>query len=235
MPPSGILLVDKPAGPSSAQVLNQIKRRLNLVKIGHAGTLDPFATGLLVCLVGKATKLAGPAGAGDKIYSGVIRLGLSTRSDDITGEVISSTDDLPDFQSVLRASSALTGTIMQVPPQVSAVKVNGERAYKLARRRIEVELKAREARVDCFELSDLGGGNAAFRIRCSKGTYVRALARDLGQMLGCGACLAELRRERSEPFDVSSAKLPQDLQNTDIFVWQPEGRQLMEETACQAL
>ncbi len=216
---SGLLLLDKPAGMTSAKTLNIIKRRLNCRKIGHAGTLDPMATGLLVCLTGSATRLAQYAAGGKKRYSGVIQFGLSTTTDDIEGEVVSKSDDLPPFPAVEEIAAGFLGEIQQIPPQVSAIKFDGVRGYEMARRGREVPVSARTVSVERFSVSPVSASKVSFDVICSKGTYIRALARDIGKALGCGACLAELRRLESHPFNVSQAKLPEEAENSDIMPW----------------
>lgn len=214
---NGLLLLDKPAGISSAGALNKLKHRLRIKKIGHAGTLDPMATGLLVCLVGRATKLAGLAGGGCKRYAGSIRMGLQTDSDDITGKIMSSSDMIPDFAAVQAVAREFVGVIKQRPPDVSAVKVEGVRAYKLSRKGIKPQLTEREVEVSKFELFEQERGLFGFELVCSKGTYVRSIARDMGLRLGCGGCLSSLRREASLPFDIIMAKKLDEIGIDDII------------------
>lgn len=217
---NGVLLVDKAAGYSSAQVLSRIKRNLNTAeKIGHAGTLDPFATGLLIVLIGKATRLADYFQAGQKTYSGEIRLGISTFSDDITAEVLSENSEIPDFHKVEQVGKSLIGEIEQLPPRISALNIAGKRAYQLAREGQEFELNPRKVTLYSLEMHSITPNTIFFRLSCSKGFYVRAFARDLGKMLGCGACLQSLRRENSLPFGVENAHLAEDLKLTDVMPW----------------
>ncbi len=215
---SGIFLVDKPTGISSAKCLSFIKKNLKIEKIGHAGTLDPLASGLLVCLAGKATRVASYAEGGAKCYSGEIKFGITTTTDDICGETISSKEVNLTIEQIKEASAHFIGSISQIPPQVSALKVNGERAYKLVRRGESVELAARNIDISQFVIeSGSSMDTVFFTIQCSKGTYIRSIARDLGEMLGCGAALSTLRREGSYPFSVSSAKLPEKLTLEDML------------------
>ena len=214
---AGLYLIDKERGLTSAAVVAQLKRKLNLRKVGHAGTLDPMATGLLICLADQATRFASFAGGGEKTYSGEIRFGLVTSSDDITGEVLHHSEKMPDFAAVKEKAITLTGEISQIPPQVSALKVDGQRAYNLARNGEQVELAARKVTVSSFEISPISSDTVSFVVRCSSGTYVRSLARDLGAMLGCGGCLASLRREASSPFSVSNARKLADIGASDII------------------
>jgi tRNA pseudouridine55 synthase len=211
---SGVLLVDKSAGPSSAQTLKLVSKQLNLsrdIKIGHSGTLDPFATGLLVVLLGKACRLADYFQAGIKVYSGEIQLGLTTDSDDITGKEISSSEVQASYEQLQDVAESFLGVFDQMPPSVSALKVNGKRAYNLVRAGEEPELKPRKVQLFSIELGALEQTVLSFKITCSKGFYVRALARDIGNHLGCGACLKSLRRLESAPFSVASARKVEEL------------------------
>ena len=195
--PSGLVLVDKPAGISSAAVVARVRRVLGGVKAGHTGTLDPFATGLLPLCLGEGTKLATYLTDADKSYEGVIRLGVSTDTYDRTGTV-TSTAPVPavDAATLARIAAEMTGNVMQVPPSFSAIKKDGRPMYELARRGEAPEMEARPVRVDRVEFGDLGGGLVSVSVDCSKGFYVRSLARDLGESLGCGAVLDELQRTR---------------------------------------
>ena len=216
---SGIWLIDKPAGISSAGALAALKRRLRPARIGHAGTLDPMATGLLVVLVNGATRLAHYAESGDKTYAGTIDLGAATATDDVWGEVIASSGKIPPFAEVEAAGAGFLGEILQVPPAVSAVKVEGQRAYRLARRGQPAVLTPRAVRVHSLRLAPVSARRVFFRMVCSKGTYVRSIARDLGQVLGCGACLSALRREASAPFDIRQAGPPDQTGWEDLLDW----------------
>jgi tRNA pseudouridine55 synthase len=207
---TGLFVLDKPAGISSAHALRLIKKKLGPIKLGHAGTLDPLATGLLVVLIGGATRLARFAEAGIKEYSGVLRLGSTTSTDDAEGEILEERAITSSPQQVQAAAASFVGAIDQVPPAVSALKVAGERAYSLVRRGEQPKLAARSVLVESFELQALSmaehqqGAQLPFeyryRVRCGPGTYIRALARDLGAALGCGGHIRELRRSASYPF-----------------------------------
>jgi len=217
-PPSGILLVDKPQGITSHDVVARARRALNTRKIGHAGTLDPMATGLLILGVGPATRLLTFIVGLDKTYEATIRLGVATDSDDADGEVTARADAAA-LAAVTDARirdgvAALTGEISQVPSTVSAIKVGGKRAYDLARAGEDVQLKARTVTVSRFEVrpstrSGTGAGDGVIDldvvVDCSSGTYIRALARDLGAALGVGGHLTALRRTRIGPFAVADA------------------------------
>ncbi len=218
---TGIILLDKAAGISSAKAIAQVKHALRLEKIGHAGTLDPFATGLLVCLVGKATRAAAYAADGPKSYAGTMRMGLRTSTDDITGEILEESTRIPDDAAVLDAvRERFVGAIKQVPPQISAVKIQGEPAYKRVRKRRErVEIASRDVLIEAFDARCLGDGRIAYEIKCSPGTYIRSIARDLGEFLGCGGCVESLRRTASYPFGLEKARKVEDLAESDILPW----------------
>jgi tRNA pseudouridine55 synthase len=202
----GVLLVDKPAGCTSHDVVGLIRRQFALKKTGHGGTLDPGATGLLVILLGKGTRLSAQVMGGDKSYAGAFRLGRVTATQDREGEVLAE----HPWEHVTRAEvegqmRALSGDIFQLPPMVSAVKIDGVPLYKLARKGLEVERKRRFVHIYRFVLTEWNPPLASFEVDCTKGTYVRTLAHDLGQALGCGASLETLRRTRSGDFDVADA------------------------------
>ena len=217
--PNGFLLIDKPAGPSSAHIVADTKRKLACLKVGHAGTLDPFATGLLILMLGPATRLARYAGGGLKRYSGVLRLGLTTSSDDITGEVLMQAAVSSDLKEIERATKKLSGQIDQVPPQISAVKVDGERAYRRSRRGEQLELTPRSVNVSRFDLKRICESDFEYIIECSSGTYIRSLARDLGELLGCGGCVVSLRREFSQPFSLEQASAPEEISAAHVLPW----------------
>lgn len=202
----GALLVDKPAGPTSHDVVNEIRRRFGIKKVGHAGTLDPNATGLLIILLGRGTKLSEKLMSSDKVYEGTIKFGEETDSYDADGELVASLPVMPmTLEELNDAADSFVGDIMQEPPMVSAVKQGGVPLYKLARKGIEVERKARLIHVYRFAFSKYEEPIGWFRVACTKGTYVRSLANDLGHKLGCGAHLLTLRRVTSGRFDVADA------------------------------
>lgn len=203
---SGVLLVDKPADWTSHDVVNCIRRRFGVPKVGHCGTLDPAATGLLVVVLGKATRLSERLSGQDKLYAGTMRLGEETFSQDRDSEVITRKDTghlTP--ADVEKAAAAFVGEIRQVPPMVSAVKVNGRPLYKLARKGQVVEREPRTVTVHRFTLTRIAIPDVEFELLCSKGTYVRTVCADLGTALGCGAHLFALRRLRSGRFEVKDA------------------------------
>lgn len=216
----GVFLVDKPAGMTSARALDRLKRQVKgLRKLGHAGTLDPLGTGLLVCLAGKATRLAQYAEAGLKEYEGLIRLGVTTESDDIEGRVLTQSPDRPSEASLEAARKTLAARRQQRPPAVSALKIDGERAYRRQRRGEEVSLDERTIDLRELELSLVDADHVRYRVRCGKGLYVRALARDCGELLGCGACIETLRRTVSLPFHIDQAAALEEIGEKDLLCW----------------
>jgi tRNA pseudouridine55 synthase len=201
---SGWLVVDKPAGLTSTAVVNKVRWAFGAKKAGHAGTLDPDATGVLAVALGEATKTVPYITDALKAYTFTVRLGQSTNTDDAEGEVIASSDTRPDDDEIKAALGQFVGDIMQVPPKFSAVKVDGQRAYKLARDGEDIELAARPLWVEELVMIDrLDADHVALEMTCGKGGYVRAIARDLGASLGCHGHVRELRRIWSGPFDVS--------------------------------
>lgn len=209
LPPAwddAVLLVDKPGGWSSFDVIRRLRRLLGVRKIGHAGTLDPMATGLLICLVGRATKRMEAFMGLPKEYTGTLRLGEETASYDAETEVVARRDWAHLTAADLEAARArFEGEIEQRAPMYSAVKVGGERLYRAARRGETVETPLRRVRIDAFVLTGREGADVSFLVRCSKGTYIRSLAHDFGQTLGVGAHLVALRRTAIGPHRVDDA------------------------------
>jgi tRNA pseudouridine55 synthase len=203
---NGAIVIDKPAGWTSHDVVNRVRRLAGTRKVGHLGTLDPLATGVLPVLIGSATRLAQFFGRADKRYEGTVQFGFSTDTYDAAGKPASEPRDCrPDRVQVERALDAFRGCIRQIPPPVSAKKIAGTPAYKLARQNKPVTLEACEVEVYALELLRCEGNQINLRVHCSAGTYVRSIAHDLGQALGCGAFLESLRRTRSGAFDISDA------------------------------
>lgn len=197
----GWLIIDKPPGLTSAHVVAKVKRLTQAAKIGHAGTLDPLATGILPLALGEATKTVSYAMDGAKTYRFTIRWGEGRDSDDAEGAVTATADIRPDRMAIEAALPGFRGDIMQVPPVYSALKIDGERAYDLARRGEAPVLEARPIRIDRFELIEMTDADqAVFEVDCGKGSYIRALARDLGRTLGCYGHIVALRRTRVGPF-----------------------------------
>ena len=203
---SGILLVDKPKGLTSHDVVSRTRKAAGTRKVGHAGTLDPMATGLLVLGLNSSTRLLTYLVGLDKEYFATIRLGVSTSTDDAEGEVVSTGSTTAVTHAAIADGIAkLTGAISQVPSSVSAIKVDGKRAYALVREGETVELKPRDVTISAFEVLERRGDEVDVRVECSSGTYIRALARDLGADLGVGAHLSALRRTRIGPFTIDAA------------------------------
>ncbi|QSO45383.1 tRNA pseudouridine(55) synthase TruB [Alicyclobacillus mengziensis] len=205
----GILILDKPAGLTSHDVVSRVRRKLHTKKVGHAGTLDPDATGVLVLCIGDATRLIEYIVADEKVYVGEAVFGIGTDTDDASGEVTATRDaGLLQKSDVLRAAGSLTGVIMQTPPKFSAIHVNGRRAYDLAREGHDFELPPREIQVHEFSTLEFQPGpvaRAAFRVHCSKGTYIRSLCRDWGKVLQTPAHMACLRRVQSGAYRIDEA------------------------------
>ena len=206
MKTSGILLVDKPQGLTSHDVVARTRKAAGTRKVGHAGTLDPMATGLLVLGLNSSTRLLTYLVGLDKEYFATIRLGQRTDSDDADGEILETISARDVTDDMIEAGIArLRGPISQVPSTVSAIKVDGKRAYALAREGEQVVLKARSVTISAFEVLSRDGDDLAVRVECSSGTYIRALARDLGADLGVGGHLTALRRTRIGPFSIDGA------------------------------
>jgi tRNA pseudouridine55 synthase len=200
----GLLLVDKPAGMTSHDVVQHVRRIYGERSIGHLGTLDPFATGLLVLLLGRATRLANFLDIEPKVYDATVGFGSETDTDDSTGTVIRSAP-LPAEADIRAGLTTLTGTISQIPPAYSAKSVDGTRAYDAARRGKPLELEPVEVQVHSWEVREVRPDSLSATITCSGGTYIRALARDLGRLTSSAAHLTALRRSRIGPFDVKDA------------------------------
>ena len=202
---NGILLVDKPEGWTSHDVVAKLRGVLRERRIGHSGTLDPMATGLLVVFVGRATRAVEFAEAQEKRYIAGFRPGITTDTQDITGTVLSV--QTPDFtpDGLERAADCFRGNIMQIPPMYSAIKVNGQKLYDIARRGGSVERRPRSVTISKLALVGMRGDDYLLDVTCSKGTYIRTLCHDLGIRLGCGGCMSSLRRMRAGEFDILSA------------------------------
>src|SRR5437660_8086948 len=205
-PLDGALLIDKPVGPTSHDVVDAVRRRFRIKKVGHCGTLDPNATGLLIIVLGRGTKLSEKLMATDKVYEGALWLGETTTSYDADGEMTASMA-VPrlTLDQLNEVAATFVGDQMQLPPMVSAVKKGGVPLYKLARKGIEVAREPRLIHVYTFRFSSYQEPLGQFRLACTKGTYVRAIAHELGQKLGCGAHLSSLRRVSSGKFDVAES------------------------------
>ena len=216
----GIVVIDKPSGMTSHDVVTHVRRRLKIKRVGHAGTLDPLATGVLIALVGKATKLFDQFVAFDKAYQATLRLGTKTMTADIMGKVLSEKPfthvSREDIEIVLKK---YIGHIEQLPPMVSAVKHKGKRLYQLAREGKEVERTPRKIKIDSIQVMDFQSPEMKFYMECSKGTYVRQLAEDIGEDLGCGACISQIRRTKVGPFTIDEAIKLEDVHESHIRNW----------------
>ena len=210
---NGIILIDKPQDWTSHDVVAKLRGILHERRIGHSGTLDPLATGLLVVFVGRATRAVEFAEADSKEYIAGLRLGLSTDTQDISGNVIAECSDLPDEGAVRRAVNSFIGDIEQIPPMYSAVKIGGKKLYELARKGQSVERAPRKITVSSIEIIGREGGDYLLKIACSKGTYVRTLCNDIGASLGCGACMSSLRRVRAGAFSIEDAHSIDEVEN----------------------
>jgi len=214
----GILIVDKPSGMTSHDVVSFIRRRFKMRRVGHAGTLDPLATGVLIMLIGPSTKLFSKFEPFDKTYLATLLLGTKTDSSDIQGKVIEEkpyTDITEEqFKEVMKG---FVGEIQQVPPMVSAVKINGKKLYELAREGKEVPRPARNVRIDELKLVEFASPYVKIYLECSKGTYVRQLAHDIGDRLGCGACITQIRRAAVGPFTLERSVQLEEVDESKIL------------------
>lgn len=211
----GWLIIDKPAGMSSTAVVGRTRWLLQAQKNGHTGTLDPFATGVLPIAFGEATKLVPFITDGDKEYEFTLKWGEQTLTDDTEGEVIARSDKIPTREEILAVLPQFIGTVTQIPPAYSAISINGERAYKLARRGEEVTMPPRQVQIYALELLAGHPDSAHFRVACSKGTYVRTLGRDIAQKLGTVGHLSALRRTKCAIFDLHDKILLDSLEKME--------------------
>ena len=221
----GILLVDKPATWTSFDVVNFVRARFNIPKVGHCGTLDPAATGLLVLVLGKFTRISNSLSGVDKVYEGSFRLGIETDSEDMDGKVIRESDYSHVTEESLRDTiMSFMGKSMQIPPMVSALKKDGKKLYELAREGVEIEREARPIEVYDIKVNKIALPDCDFTVHCSKGTYVRTIASDIGKKLGCGAVLTSLRRTAAGKFSINDAVTIDTLKTFE----QPELREFVE-------
>lgn len=202
---NGIVIVDKPAGWTSQDVTARLRRVFSTRRIGHGGTLDPMATGVLPVFVDRATRAVEFFEHADKVYEAVLRLGVVTDTQDITGTVLESREVSVSQEEFLRLLPRFTGQIQQLPPMYSAVKVGGKKLYEMARAGLEVERKRRSITVFSLECLEFSGNRAKLRIHCSKGTYIRTLCHDMGEALGCGGCMEALRRTAAGAYTIDRA------------------------------
>ena len=211
----GVLLLDKPIGFTSNDALQKARRMFSAAKGGHTGTLDPLATGLLPLCFGEATKFSADLLDADKTYEAVLKLGVTTDSGDAEGKVTATSTVNPEKAAILKLLPQFTGDIQQIPPMHSALKRNGRPLYELARQGIEVEREARAVTIHAIDLLDFVGDSLTLRVACSKGTYIRVLAADIGAALGCGAHLTALRRTRVGDLDLAGAVTLAELEELD--------------------
>ena len=221
--PNGIIVIDKPAGWTSMDVCAKLRGILREKRVGHGGTLDPMATGVLPVFVGRATRAVEFAEKGDKEYVAGLRLGLVTNTQDTTGETLEEREALVTGEQLEAALEKFRGDILQTPPMYSAIKVNGKKLYELARKGKEVERKPRPVTIHALEL--LGwpeaGEDFRLRVRCSKGTYIRTLCHDIGQVLGCGGAMSSLRRTMAAGFTLADAVTIEDVQEQGEALLRP--------------
>lgn len=213
---SGILLVDKPAGWTSHDVVGALRRMTGQRRIGHSGTLDPMATGLLVVFLGRATRAVEFAEGHDKAYTALLRPGVVTDTLDTTGNVLKTSPERPARAELEAALEAFRGGIEQLPPMYSALKHNGKKLYEIARAGGEVERKPRPVTIYRLECTGERDGDFVLEVECSKGTYIRTLCDDIGRALGCGACMSGLRRTRAGGFDVRDARTLEKIERLGV-------------------
>ncbi len=217
---NGILVVNKPQGITSHDVVARVRRIFRIRRVGHAGTLDPLATGVLVILLGKSTKLFNKFQSLDKAYRATLKLGVTTHTADILGKVIEQRPYVGITQAKIEeVFQKFIGEIEQTPPMVSAVKIGGKRLYKLARKGIAVDRKPRVIRINTLRLINFVDSAVEFYVECSKGTYVRQLAEDMGRALGCGACITQIERTKVGDFAIEQAVKLEDLKESHVQSW----------------
>ncbi|WP_339379834.1 tRNA pseudouridine(55) synthase TruB [Azoarcus taiwanensis] len=225
----GVLLLDKPKGMSSNGALQSARRLLNAKKAGHTGTLDPMATGLMVLTFGEATKFSQMLLDADKAYEALVKLGVETDTGDAEGVVLATREVTVSAEAVRAAAAGFVGEIEQIPPMYSALKRDGKPLYEYARAGVEVERSARRVSIRSLQVSDVASDTFVMRVECSKGTYIRTLAIDIGRVLGCGAHLAGLRRTGIGPFDLADALTLESLEAM------PEAERMQQLQAVDAL
>jgi tRNA pseudouridine55 synthase len=213
--PGGVLAVHKAEGMTSHDVVNRVRRLYNTRRVGHAGTLDPLATGVLIVLVGRAAKACEYISSDTKCYDATLRLGMTTDTEDVTGEILTKTDNIPNADAVCDACRNFTGKIMQTPPMYSALKVDGQKLYDLARRGVVIERQKREIEISRLDCHAVEGSNTdyALSVRCSGGTYIRTLCADIGEALGCGGVMATLCRTEACGISLCEAHTLDEIEN----------------------
>ena len=212
--PSGLILIDKPNGVTSFDVVSCIKKLYKTKRVGHTGTLDPLATGLLCVLVGSAVKSSDYLLSDEKTYIAGMRLGITTDTEDITGKILSESDVIPDNEVVIKTAKSFVGEYMQTPPMYSALKLNGKKLYEYAREGIEIDREPRKVEILSMDIS---GNNRDYNmvVSCSKGTYIRTLCSDIGTKLGCGAVMSSLRRTKCGNHSIENAHTLEELKESD--------------------
>ena len=208
---NGIVIIDKPQGWTSQDVAARLRRVFNTKRIGHGGTLDPMATGVLPVFVGRATRGVEFFEHAEKVYETVLRPGVTTDTEDITGTVLTQREVNLTEEAVQAVLPQFRGEIMQIPPMYSALKVNGQKLYDLARKGVEIERKPRPITIHELEFLGMDDDGIRLRVRCSKGTYIRTLCKDIGEALGCGGCMAALRRVSAGEYSIDEAVPLQEL------------------------
>ncbi len=209
---NGIVIVDKPQGITSHDVVSRMRRIFKTRRVGHSGTLDPLATGVLPIFIGRATRACEFALCDEKKYIATLRLGLSTDTQDITGEIVSESPVSLSCEEVIAVCKSFEGESLQTPPMYSAIKIDGIPLYKLAREGKEVERKAREINISEISARHISENDYEIEVSCSKGTYIRTLIYDIGQKLGCGACMTTLRRTKSGVFEIADARTIEEIE-----------------------
>lgn len=213
MEPSGILIVNKPQGFTSHDIVNRIRRLFGTKRVGHTGTLDPLATGVLVILIGRAAKAAEYLSADRKEYIATLRLGLTTDTEDVTGTIMTQSDDIPCSDEVISKAKSFEGDILQTPPMYSALKVDGQKLCDLARKGVTIERKARPITIFSIECTPTDSPiDYILKVDCSSGTYIRTLCADIGQALGCGGVMATLCRSNAGGFSIDDATTLEELE-----------------------
>ena len=210
--PCGVLVIDKPDGMTSHDIVNKVRRLYGTRRVGHTGTLDPMATGVLTVLIGRAAKAAEYLACDRKTYRAVLRLGLTTDTEDTTGKILTQAHRIPDEAAVMAVLPRFRGDIMQIPPMYSALKVDGQKLYDMARRGEVIERAARPITIHRLEAEKLSDTEYALTVTCSAGTYIRTLCADIGAALGCGGAMAALRRTEAGGFTLAEAHLPAEIE-----------------------
>lgn len=214
--PSGVLVLNKPAGMTSHDCVNIIRRLYDTKKVGHTGTLDPMATGVLPILIGRAAKASDLLTAEDKVYRAGLKLGITTDTEDTTGAVLTTSDAIPSENEVREVCASFVGEIMQTPPMYSALKVGGKKLVDLARRGVTIEREARPIKIFSISVEPTDSPDSyILTVACSKGTYIRTLCADIGKALGCGGCMSSLERQKSGQFTLDGAVTPERLRELE--------------------